>query len=172
MPHNAVLLGQFITAADLYVFFFCFFSFYRVGVDSDQDNSVSVPPCEILTQYYYDAVHNDCKKTPKVLFLFAQMSIAEGSERRSTKQESAWLFRIWYNFDHKYPSATNDSFLSVLLTSRKPSFFFICLYFCHQGISEECCTSDTETKNKQIKVQNKTERAEIITRPNTLTKYH
>lgn len=27
----------------------------------------------------------------------------EGLERRSTKQESAWLFRIWYNFDHKYP---------------------------------------------------------------------
>uniref|UniRef100_A0A3P8ZGJ3 Sodium/hydrogen exchanger n=1 Tax=Esox lucius TaxID=8010 RepID=A0A3P8ZGJ3_ESOLU len=25
-----------------------------------------------------------------------------GSERRSTKQESAWLFRIWYNFDHNY----------------------------------------------------------------------
>ncbi|XP_076005251.1 sodium/hydrogen exchanger 6a [Genypterus blacodes] len=41
----------------------------RVGVDSDQDNSVS---------------------------------IGEGSERRSTKQESAWLFRIWYNFDHNY----------------------------------------------------------------------
>uniref|UniRef100_A0A667WS55 Solute carrier family 9 member A6a n=1 Tax=Myripristis murdjan TaxID=586833 RepID=A0A667WS55_9TELE len=41
----------------------------RVGVDSDQDNS---------------------------------MSIAEGSERRSTKQESAWLFRVWYNFDHNY----------------------------------------------------------------------
>uniref|UniRef100_A0A674NXP6 Sodium/hydrogen exchanger n=1 Tax=Takifugu rubripes TaxID=31033 RepID=A0A674NXP6_TAKRU len=41
----------------------------RVGVDSDQDNP---------------------------------MSIAEGSERRSTKQESAWLFRIWYNFDHNY----------------------------------------------------------------------
>ncbi|XP_041845909.1 sodium/hydrogen exchanger 6a [Melanotaenia boesemani] len=41
----------------------------RVGVDSDQDNSIS---------------------------------IADGSERRSTKQESAWLFRIWYNFDHNY----------------------------------------------------------------------
>ncbi|XP_077465170.1 sodium/hydrogen exchanger 6a [Stigmatopora argus] len=41
----------------------------RVGVDSDQDNSISV---------------------------------SEGSERRSTKQESAWLFRIWYNFDHNY----------------------------------------------------------------------
>uniref|UniRef100_A0A3P9HSL5 Sodium/hydrogen exchanger n=1 Tax=Oryzias latipes TaxID=8090 RepID=A0A3P9HSL5_ORYLA len=41
----------------------------RVGVDSDQDNS---------------------------------MSFTDGSERRSTKQESAWLFRIWYNFDHNY----------------------------------------------------------------------
>ncbi|KAM8849055.1 sodium/hydrogen exchanger 6a [Synchiropus picturatus] len=41
----------------------------RVGVDSDQDNS---------------------------------MSVTEGPERRSTKQESAWLFRIWYNFDHNY----------------------------------------------------------------------
>ncbi|KAA8588757.1 hypothetical protein FQN60_010102 [Etheostoma spectabile] len=41
----------------------------RVGVDSDQDNP---------------------------------MSITEGPERRSTKQESAWLFRIWYNFDHNY----------------------------------------------------------------------
>ncbi|KAK2498117.1 hypothetical protein MC885_020159, partial [Smutsia gigantea] len=25
------------------------------------------------------------------------------NERRTTKAESAWLFRIWYNFDHKYP---------------------------------------------------------------------
>uniref|UniRef100_A0A3P8X4U3 Sodium/hydrogen exchanger n=1 Tax=Cynoglossus semilaevis TaxID=244447 RepID=A0A3P8X4U3_CYNSE len=41
----------------------------RVGVDADQDNS---------------------------------MSFSEGSERRSTKQESVWLFRIWYNFDHNY----------------------------------------------------------------------
>ncbi|KAB5571262.1 hypothetical protein PHYPO_G00222990 [Pangasianodon hypophthalmus] len=40
----------------------------RVGVDSDQDNSIG----------------------------------PEGLERRSTKQESAWLFRIWYNFDHNY----------------------------------------------------------------------
>uniref|UniRef100_A0A8C7DLY2 Solute carrier family 9 member A6a n=1 Tax=Oncorhynchus kisutch TaxID=8019 RepID=A0A8C7DLY2_ONCKI len=30
------------------------------------------------------------------------MSMTEGSERRSTKHESAWLFRIWYNFDHNY----------------------------------------------------------------------
>lgn len=26
----------------------------------------------------------------------------DGVDRRSTKQESAWLFRIWYNFDHNY----------------------------------------------------------------------
>lgn len=44
------------------------FQHIRVGVDSDQDNSIG----------------------------------PEGSERRSTKQESAWLFRIWYNFDHNY----------------------------------------------------------------------
>uniref|UniRef100_A0A8C5BZG8 Sodium/hydrogen exchanger n=1 Tax=Gadus morhua TaxID=8049 RepID=A0A8C5BZG8_GADMO len=30
------------------------------------------------------------------------LSVNEGSERRSTKQESAWLFRIWYTFDHNY----------------------------------------------------------------------
>ncbi|XP_064829800.1 sodium/hydrogen exchanger 6-like [Oncorhynchus masou masou] len=30
------------------------------------------------------------------------MSMTDGSERRNTKHESAWLFRIWYNFDHNY----------------------------------------------------------------------
>uniref|UniRef100_A0A3B4CU56 Sodium/hydrogen exchanger n=1 Tax=Pygocentrus nattereri TaxID=42514 RepID=A0A3B4CU56_PYGNA len=47
----------------------------RVGVDSDQDNSVSG--------------------------VFLQIG-PDGIERRSTKQESAWLFRLWYNFDHNY----------------------------------------------------------------------
>uniref|UniRef100_A0AAV2MKT3 Sodium/hydrogen exchanger n=1 Tax=Knipowitschia caucasica TaxID=637954 RepID=A0AAV2MKT3_KNICA len=41
----------------------------RVGVDSDQDNS---------------------------------MGLVEGPEKISTKQESVWFFRIWYNFDHNY----------------------------------------------------------------------
>uniref|UniRef100_A0A8C6SW35 Sodium/hydrogen exchanger n=1 Tax=Neogobius melanostomus TaxID=47308 RepID=A0A8C6SW35_9GOBI len=41
----------------------------RVGVDSDQDNSVSV---------------------------------IASVKCNSTKHESAWLFRIWYNFDHNY----------------------------------------------------------------------
>ncbi|KAG9351342.1 hypothetical protein JZ751_022590 [Albula glossodonta] len=41
----------------------------RVGVDSDQDSSVT---------------------------------ILDGTERRSNKHESAWPFRLWYNFDHNY----------------------------------------------------------------------
>lgn len=45
------------------------------------------------------------------------MSIAEGSERRSTKQESAWLFRIWYNFDHKYPSNKTVTFIQSVAES-------------------------------------------------------
>uniref|UniRef100_A0AAY4CJY8 Sodium/hydrogen exchanger n=1 Tax=Denticeps clupeoides TaxID=299321 RepID=A0AAY4CJY8_9TELE len=28
--------------------------------------------------------------------------VPDGMDRRNTKQESAWLFRIWYNFDHNY----------------------------------------------------------------------
>nr|UAT87913.1 Slc9a6b [Atractoscion nobilis] len=30
-------------------------------------------------------------------------AVLDGSQRRNTKHESAWPFRIWYNFDHKYP---------------------------------------------------------------------
>ncbi|CAK6957238.1 sodium/hydrogen exchanger 6-like [Scomber scombrus] len=30
-------------------------------------------------------------------------AMLDGSQRRNTKHESAWPFRIWYNFDHKYP---------------------------------------------------------------------
>ncbi|XP_073676396.1 sodium/hydrogen exchanger 6a [Garra rufa] len=40
----------------------------RVGVDTDQENSIG----------------------------------PDGVERRSTKHESAWVFRMWYNFDHNY----------------------------------------------------------------------
>uniref|UniRef100_A0A8C1YPS4 Sodium/hydrogen exchanger n=1 Tax=Cyprinus carpio TaxID=7962 RepID=A0A8C1YPS4_CYPCA len=35
-------------------------------------------------------------------FLCVQQIGPDGVERRSTKQESAWFFRIWYNFDHNY----------------------------------------------------------------------
>lgn len=38
---------------------------------------------------------------PVVFLLFQGGAENEG---RSTRAESAWLFRVWYNFDHKYPS--------------------------------------------------------------------
>lgn len=31
---------------------------------------------------------------------------AQEEQHSKTKQESAWLFRLWYTFDHKYPSCT------------------------------------------------------------------
>ncbi|KAK5918209.1 hypothetical protein CgunFtcFv8_002991 [Champsocephalus gunnari] len=54
-----------------------------VGVDSDQDNSIS--------------------------------AVLDGTQR-STKHESAWPFRIWYNFDHNY--------LKPLLTHSGPPPLF------------------------------------------------
>ncbi|GAA6083918.1 sodium/hydrogen exchanger 7 isoform X1 [Tachysurus ichikawai] len=35
-----------------------------------------------------------------------QVLQGDGSQQEGqskTKQESAWLFRLWYTFDHKYP---------------------------------------------------------------------
>lgn len=31
---------------------------------------------------------------------------AQEEQHSKTKQESAWLFRLWYTFDHKYPFST------------------------------------------------------------------
>ncbi|XP_067992810.1 sodium/hydrogen exchanger 7-like isoform X2 [Melanerpes formicivorus] len=52
----------------------------RVGVDPDQDP----PPT------------NDS-------FQVLQGDGLDSERRNRTKQESAWLFRLWYSFDHKYP---------------------------------------------------------------------
>lgn len=40
-----------------------------------------------------------------VVGLFLQDG-AQEEERSRTQQESAWLFRLWYTFDHKYPFYT------------------------------------------------------------------
>lgn len=55
------------------------------------------------------------------------MSVTDGSERRSTKQESAWLFRIWYTFDHKYPLQSTCCMKAVLLffSNHELSLIFI-----------------------------------------------
>ncbi|XP_053362013.1 sodium/hydrogen exchanger 6a isoform X1 [Clarias gariepinus] len=69
----------------------------RVGVDPDQDNSVSaflgmMKTCMVFKFMFTLTLSVDA---------FLQIG-PDGLERRSTKQESAWLFRIWYNFDHNY----------------------------------------------------------------------
>uniref|UniRef100_A0A8C6SRZ4 Sodium/hydrogen exchanger n=1 Tax=Neogobius melanostomus TaxID=47308 RepID=A0A8C6SRZ4_9GOBI len=40
--------------------------------------------------------------TTLLIVFFTDNSVTEVPERSSTKHESAWLFRIWYNFDHNY----------------------------------------------------------------------
>uniref|UniRef100_A0A8C2BJW5 Sodium/hydrogen exchanger n=1 Tax=Cyprinus carpio TaxID=7962 RepID=A0A8C2BJW5_CYPCA len=55
-------------------------NYVRVGVDPDQD----LQPCGDSFQV-----------------LQGDGSQSEGQSK--TKQESAWLFRLWYTFDHKYP---------------------------------------------------------------------
>uniref|UniRef100_A0AAX7SPH5 Sodium/hydrogen exchanger n=1 Tax=Astatotilapia calliptera TaxID=8154 RepID=A0AAX7SPH5_ASTCA len=80
----------------------------RVGVDSDQDNS---------------------------------MSVGEGSERRSTKQESAWLFRIWYNFDHKYPLLNYAKVTSFFPQICCVSLNNLCFFF----LQNECQLKDDDS---------------------------
>uniref|UniRef100_A0A8D0ANZ3 Sodium/hydrogen exchanger n=1 Tax=Sander lucioperca TaxID=283035 RepID=A0A8D0ANZ3_SANLU len=40
--------------------------------------------------------------TPMLTFMSIPSAMLDGSQRRNTKHESAWPFRIWYNFDHNY----------------------------------------------------------------------
>ncbi|KAJ8351261.1 hypothetical protein SKAU_G00227370 [Synaphobranchus kaupii] len=78
----------------------------RVGVDSDQDSSIS---------------------------------ITDGTERTSTKQESAWLFRIWYNFDHNY--------LKPILTHSGPPLTATLPTCC--GPLARCLTSPQAYENEE-----------------------
>ena len=74
-----------------------------MGVDSDLDNPVSKALVKYLIPTLATIGITDHANCELVFFILLKVSLTEGSERRSTKQESAWLFRIWYNFDHKYP---------------------------------------------------------------------
>uniref|UniRef100_A0AAQ5XP94 Cation/H+ exchanger transmembrane domain-containing protein n=1 Tax=Amphiprion ocellaris TaxID=80972 RepID=A0AAQ5XP94_AMPOC len=84
----------------------CLFCF-RVGVDSDQEHSVSD-------------------------------SVLDGSQRRNTKHESAWPFRIWYNFDHNY--------LKPLLTHSGPPLTATLPACC--GPLARCLTSPQAYENE------------------------
>ncbi|XP_034062528.1 sodium/hydrogen exchanger 6-like isoform X2 [Gymnodraco acuticeps] len=76
-----------------------------VGVDSDQDNSIS--------------------------------AVLDGTQR-STKHESAWPFRIWYNFDHNY--------LKPLLTHSGPPLSSTLPACC--GPLARCLTSPQAYENE------------------------
>uniref|UniRef100_A0A8C1K5G1 Sodium/hydrogen exchanger n=1 Tax=Cyprinus carpio TaxID=7962 RepID=A0A8C1K5G1_CYPCA len=60
-------------------------------------------------------------------------------ERRSTKQESAWFFRIWYNFDHNY--------LKPLLTHSGPPLTATFPACC--GPLARCLTSPQAYENEE-----------------------
>uniref|UniRef100_A0A671NA59 Sodium/hydrogen exchanger n=1 Tax=Sinocyclocheilus anshuiensis TaxID=1608454 RepID=A0A671NA59_9TELE len=79
----------------------------RVGVDTDQENFVSIGP--------------------------------DGVERRSTKQESVWFFRIWYNFDHNY--------LKPILTHSGPPLTATLPACC--GPLARCLTSPQAYENEE-----------------------
>ncbi|XP_077347207.1 sodium/hydrogen exchanger 6 [Lithobates pipiens] len=61
------------------------------------------------------------------------------SERRSTKAESAWLFRLWYNFDHNY--------LKPLLTHSGPPLTATLPSCC--GPIARCLTSPQAYENQE-----------------------
>uniref|UniRef100_A0A7M4EM79 Sodium/hydrogen exchanger n=1 Tax=Crocodylus porosus TaxID=8502 RepID=A0A7M4EM79_CROPO len=84
----------------------------RVGVDADQENVVSI--CSLVTGFKLN-------------------------ERRSTKAESAWLFRMWYNFDHNY--------LKPLLTHSGPPLTTTLPSCC--GPIARCLTSPQAYENQE-----------------------
>ncbi|XP_041864313.1 sodium/hydrogen exchanger 6-like [Melanotaenia boesemani] len=65
-------------------------------------------------------------------------TVWDGSQRRSTKHESAWPFRIWYNFDHNY--------LKPLLTHSGPPLTATLPSCC--GPLAKCLTSPQAYENE------------------------
>uniref|UniRef100_A0A673K288 Sodium/hydrogen exchanger n=1 Tax=Sinocyclocheilus rhinocerous TaxID=307959 RepID=A0A673K288_9TELE len=63
----------------------------------------------------------------------------DGVERRSTKQESVWFFRIWYNFDHNY--------LKPILTHSGPPLTATLPACC--GPLARCLTSPQAYENEE-----------------------
>ncbi|NXH04909.1 SL9A6 protein, partial [Loxia leucoptera] len=76
---------------------------------------------------------------PAPLYCFAVPQGVPESERRSTKAESAWLFRMWYNFDHNY--------LKPLLTHSGPPLTTTLPGCC--GPVARCLTSPQAYENQE-----------------------
>ncbi|XP_029375882.1 sodium/hydrogen exchanger 6-like isoform X1 [Echeneis naucrates] len=68
----------------------------------------------------------------------ASSAVLDGSQRRNTKHESAWPFRMWYNFDHNY--------LKPLLTHSGPPLTATLPACC--GPLARCLTSPQAYENE------------------------
>uniref|UniRef100_A0A8B9FNK0 Sodium/hydrogen exchanger n=1 Tax=Amazona collaria TaxID=241587 RepID=A0A8B9FNK0_9PSIT len=90
--------------------------YFRVGVDPDQDP----PPT------------NDS-------FQVLQGEGPDSERRNRTKQESAWLFRLWYSFDHNY--------LKPILTHSGPPLTTTLPSWC--GLVARCLTSPQVYDNQE-----------------------
>uniref|UniRef100_A0A8C4DUP2 Sodium/hydrogen exchanger n=1 Tax=Dicentrarchus labrax TaxID=13489 RepID=A0A8C4DUP2_DICLA len=76
--------------------------------------------------------------TPMLSFMSIPSAVLDGSQRRNTKHESAWPFRIWYNFDHNY--------LKPLLTHSGPPLTATMPACC--GPLARCLTSPQAYENE------------------------
>ncbi|XP_060682238.1 sodium/hydrogen exchanger 7 isoform X1 [Hemiscyllium ocellatum] len=91
-------------------------SYFRVGVDPDQDPAPNTDSFQVM---HGDGAH---------------------PERTSrTKQESAWLFRLWYSFDHNY--------LKPILTHSGPPLTATLPNWC--GPIARCLTSPLAYENQE-----------------------
>ncbi|NXT02006.1 SL9A6 protein, partial [Jacana jacana] len=108
----------------------------RVGVDADQENVVSASAEEFVPHSSVQGLQQDPVNAHLCL---APFQLQEESERRSTKAESAWLFRMWYNFDHNY--------LKPLLTHSGPPLTTTLPGCC--GPIARCLTSPQAYENQE-----------------------
>lgn len=67
---------------------------------------ISFTNVDIICQYFILIIY---PMPFSILFL----QEANNLEKSTTKTESAWLFRMWYGFDHKYP-------LTVMISQMRP----------------------------------------------------
>ncbi|NWZ44289.1 SL9A7 protein, partial [Brachypodius atriceps] len=90
--------------------------YFRVGVDPDQDPPPTNDSFQVLQGDGQDSV-----------------------QRNRTKQESAWLFRLWYSFDHNY--------LKPILTHSGPPLTTTLPSWC--GLIARCLTSPQVYDNQE-----------------------
>ncbi|XP_066475649.1 sodium/hydrogen exchanger 7 isoform X2 [Tiliqua scincoides] len=88
----------------------------RVGVDPDQDPPPSNDSFQVL-----------------------QGDVPDAERRNRTKQESAWIFRLWYSFDHNY--------LKPILTHSGPPLTATLPSWC--GLIAHCLTSPQVYENQE-----------------------